>query len=138
MFTENENKIVKTIVNGKTKKNRTLTIIILLLVFLAISLFALHIKNRAKSELNKVFEGSNTLLSQTKTSTRLEQDLKFMVSKADKDIQDMTLDLVDLRFIWLIIWLVTLLTLIILSFNRDVLLEKIIKKYYEDKEIRRA
>jgi len=138
MLTENENKTLRMIINGKTQKSRMLTIIILLLAFSAISLFSLHIRNSTKNDLKKAFEGSNSILSKTKTSTQLEQDLKFMILRSNKDIQDMTIDLADLRFIWLIIWLVTLLTVIILSFNRDVFLEKIIKKYHEDKETRRA
>lgn len=138
MLTEKENKIVKMIVSGKAQKNRTLAITILLLVFLAVFLFTLNITNKNKSELNKAFESSHSMLSKIKATTKLEQNLKFMVYNADKDIQDMTLDLVDLRFIWLIIWLATLLATIILSFNQYVFLEKIIKKYHEDKETRRV
>jgi len=138
MLTEKENKMIKKIVSGKLRRKRIFAVTIMIAGFLIILLFSVSIKNKARNELKKTFKQTEAILNNTKTTTRLEKDLKVMVISNEKDIQGIILDLVDLRFNWQAIWFGSLILMVIFSTWRSIILENIIKKYQEEKETKRG
>jgi len=134
VLTEKETRIVNRMVCGKLRRERIFSIIILIAAFLVISLSSLSIKNKLHSGLGKVFQQSNGILDKIRTTTKLEGDLKAMAIRSEKDIQGITLDLVDLRFNWQVIWFGAFVLLIIFSFWKLSMMEKIIIKLHKETE----
>lgn len=132
MLTEKENKIVNKIASGKLRRDRIFSVVIMIAAFLVISLFSLSIKNKLHSSLGKVFQQSNGILDKIKTTTKLESGLKAMAIRSEEDIQGITLDMVDFRFNWQVIWFGALILLIIFSFWKSAILENIINKLREE------
>jgi len=133
MLTEKESKIVKRIISGNSRRNRIFSITIMVVGFLIILPFSLYMKHKVQTGLKMIFVESNAILNNTKTSTELEKDLKFMAIRGEKDIQGIILDLVDLRFNWQVILFGALVLMVTFIFLRSSILENIIKKYQEEK-----